>query len=231
MAIGALGMLLWAAGCAANGQSSAPAAHAASASDPNTYAGIVAHWEDMPVEQRRTVALEASRMLGPPFLTKEGYSAFQELLDAIVAARDYELVQFLDKAVEEFPDWRRRKHSIRWAFVDGPSTPRVRAMLKRMAKRYHDSVLLAPYRNGGIRFLVRVARDEHESQTRRREALNRLSVFAGSSVIPELQKLFDDRMPDSSFGPAFGPDTTIGDDAKEAVRSIRSRAAHRDDRK
>jgi hypothetical protein len=122
-----------------------------------------------------------------------------------------------------------KQRDLHWAMVAGRPSTALACLLRRLAEQNGDSLVLAPYRAGGIAYLLTVLEDEHRGTDDRVLSAIRLGQVGTVDLLERMASLAGDAhtyygLYGGHAGPGE-PDETLGWFVQRAMRDIRRRAS------
>lgn len=178
--------------------------------------------------QRKVRAMEIARTLEPREPTDPGLGGF---CDELLAARQWEVLEHLETGLADEENADDKLWSLRLTIIGGDRDPECLRMLERMARRRPKVLLLAPYRAGGLEYLLSALDDVEAHVEYRVTSVERLAHFVDASHLPRLEEWASDSTPyDGWFTGQVLPQEegtpcdTLGAHVREAIERVRSRA-------
>lgn len=222
----ALGLILSACGTPRSAPGPATGCSCIPVKSPQ-FADTLREWPSLSTADRQARALRLATELPAGHESREERS-FRQFADELAAACYVQTLDWLNTKLDAVPQADRKMLDLHWALIRRDDQKPVRALLQRMASGDEANIILAPYRSGGLIFLLTIVEDETLPASDRVLAVWRLGSCGDASVLQRLSAWEGDKTEYLSgfSGVPFGDSETVGQHVCRAVADIRARLAN-----
>lgn len=143
----------------------------------------------------------------------------------LIRLRRFTEIQFVDAELRRKGDVVRRR-AVHHTLAASSGNPEVVALLRGLAARDPDALLLAPFREGGVAHLLGFLEDESASVDDRMTSARLLGECAGMNEVRRMEALSErteEKALEESNEPLGGPPETLGSVVRESLQKIRAR--------
>lgn len=192
--------------------------------------GVVEKWRALPPASRHAEALRLARELEVGY-ANEKPRTFRLLVTELIAQGLDDVLDHLDRNLKEgdgrFPMSKKRMLHGLVSSVAGVSIvgglDTIQPLLRVLAARNLTSIPLAPFRAGGIDFLLNLLEETEVSVDARVSCAYELGMWAGLDALPRMKRLRGDQTPYTSLGGIPFEQETLGHNVTAAIERIEAR--------
>lgn len=151
------------------------------------------------------------------------YEKYDSVIAALVDCRELTLLEAVAGRLPIGPLGAIRRAHLFNAMRRWDRVEEFRPTLERLASRYPDELNLAPFRAGGMEYLLATLEDTHEDPNIRAYSAKVLAAHGTEEMIARMERLIGDG---SVMQPPMGPigrPSTVGEVVRHAIETIRRR--------